>query len=130
MLSYCDTQTGFYSRHFAHIRCPMQSYELIDCFVLLALRNKISCKVAALISMGLATVYFMSVTQSCTCWSTPLGSLTVPHDFSHKISKCQYKSQHQKTERRLQVAISSKRRTPLLTRKTSVWSDNTTFQFT
>lgn len=129
MLSYCDTQEGFYSHHFAHIRCLLYSHELIDCFALLASHNNFSCTGAKLIKMGpINCIYFMSVTQSCTYWLTPLESLTVPLDFSHKTSKCQYVSQHQEIERHLQVAISSKRRPPLLTRKTFPY--NTIFQFT
>ena len=97
----------------------MHSHELIDCLILLASHNKISCKDAALISMGpINCICIISVTQGCTYSSTPLESLTVPLDFSHKTSKCQCISQHQEIERRLQVNISSKRQPPLQTRKT------------
>jgi len=35
---------------------------------------------------------------------TSLGRVKVPHDYSHKTNKCQYISQHQEIERRLQVS--------------------------
>jgi len=49
VLSYFDTQKGFYSHHFAHIRCILHSHELFDSFVLLASDNNFSCTGAELI---------------------------------------------------------------------------------
>ena len=48
---------------------------------------------------------FMSVcdTERCSYCSTHIWPVSVPHYFSHKRSKCQYTSQHQDTEHRLQM---------------------------
>jgi len=125
------TQKGFYSHHFAHIRFLMHSYGLIDCFVLLA-SQQYRLHRRRINSVGpFNCVYFISVTHGCTYWSTSLGSVTVPHDYSHKTSKCLYISQHQEIECRLQVTVKFQETAYVANEKDiSVCSDNTIFQFT
>jgi hypothetical protein len=76
MLSYYDTQKEFSLHHFPNTCCLLHSHELIACFILLASHN-FSCTGAELIELGLLNcIYFMSVTQSYTYWSKPLGPVT------------------------------------------------------
>jgi hypothetical protein len=73
-----------------------------DCFILLQWNKNrwtgINLRQAYRLSICL------SVTPRSTCWPSSLWPVTVPHDFSHKTNNCQYISQHQQIERRLQVS--------------------------
>ena len=108
--SFVSTQVQWHNKMITFskhdfLMCFGRPYTIVYCFLYLTAYKIVIYGSVFNSDTPISCVYLcLSVTHRCTCWSTSLWSVTVPHDFSHKTSNCQCISQHQQIERRLQVS--------------------------